>query len=135
MNLYYGLAVIALDGAAFTGQFRADRLADPRILDFITRITAHVDPEIEAMGAPFRHASRMRVVTRDGRAFEKLSLHRRGSPENPLSAEEVANKFRNVVAPCMRPADATRIEALVGRFETLANVGEFMRLAGTAVNA
>jgi 2-methylcitrate dehydratase PrpD len=135
MNLYYGLAVIALDGAAFTGQFRADRLADPRILDFITSISAHVDPEIEAMGAPFRHASRMRVVTRDGRTFEKLSLHRRGSPENPLSPGEVANKFRNVVAPCMRPADATRIEALSGRFETLADVGEFMRLAGTAVNA
>ena len=135
MNLYYGLAVIALDGAAFTEQFRADRLADPRILDFITRITANVDPEIEAMGAPFRHASRMRVVSRDGRTFEKLSLHRRGSPENPLTSEEVANKFRNVVAPCVRPADAARIETLAGHFETLPDVGEFMRLAGTAVNA
>ena len=48
MNLYYGLAVIALDGVAFTEQYREDRLRDPRILDFITRISAYVDPEIEA---------------------------------------------------------------------------------------
>src|SRR5690606_22641922 len=59
MNLYYGMAVIAIDGAAFTEQFREARLADPQILDFISRITAHVDPEIEKMGAPFRHASRV----------------------------------------------------------------------------
>jgi 2-methylcitrate dehydratase PrpD len=133
MNLYYGLAVIAHDGAAFTGQFRADRLADPRILDFITRITAHVDPEIEAMGAPFRHASRMRVTARDGRTFEKLSLHRRGSPENPLTPDEVAEKFRNVIAPCVRAVDSRRIEELVRELERLPDLDPLLRLAGAAV--
>jgi 2-methylcitrate dehydratase PrpD len=83
MNLYYGLAVIALDGMAFTDQYRESRLRDPRILDFIDRISAYVDTEIENMGAAFRHAARVKVTARDGRAFEKLVLHRRGSPEAP----------------------------------------------------
>jgi 2-methylcitrate dehydratase PrpD len=60
MNLFFGLAVIAEDGVAFTEQFRQERLAEPRLLDFIRRVTAHVDPEIESMGAAFRHASRRR---------------------------------------------------------------------------
>ncbi|MBS1218078.1 MAG: hypothetical protein H6R21_1211, partial [Proteobacteria bacterium] len=123
MNLYYGMAVIALDGAAFTEQFREARLADPQVLDFIARITAHVDPEIENLGAPFRHASRVKITTRDGRVFEKLSLHRRGSPENPLSAAEIVHKFRNVVAPCMTKAVAERIIAAVERCDTLADIG------------
>src|SRR4029078_8613951 len=55
MNLFYGLAVIALDAMAFTDQYRETRLADPPILDFIQRTAAYVDPEIEGMGAPFRH--------------------------------------------------------------------------------
>ena len=38
MNLYYGLAVIALDGMAFVDQYREERLHDPQILDFIKRI-------------------------------------------------------------------------------------------------
>ena len=133
MNLYYGMAVIALDGAAFTEQFRESRLSDPRILDFISRISAHVDPEVEQMGAPFRHASRVKITTRDGRVFEKLSLHRRGSPENPLSPEEVVHKFRNVVAPCMNQAAAERIVTAVDGFETLTDIQDLMPLLGAAV--
>lgn len=133
MNLYYGMAVIALDGAAFTEQFREARLSDPQILDFIARITAHVDPEIEKMGAPFRHASRVKITARNGQVFEKLSLHRRGSPENPLTPEEVVHKFRNVVAPCMDKAAAENIITAVNRFETLADITTVMQLLGTAV--
>ena len=133
MNLYYGMAVIALDGAAFTEQFRETRLADPQILDFISRISAHVDPEIEKMGAPFRHASRVKITARNGKVFEKLSLHRRGSPENPLSPDEVVHKFRNVVALCMDKAAAENIVAAVNNFETLADISALMSLLGTAV--
>src|SRR5581483_6957569 len=66
MNLFYGLAVIALDGMAFTEQYRESRLKDPKILSFIARTGAYVDPEIEKMGAPFRHAARIEVRTREG---------------------------------------------------------------------
>jgi len=133
MNLYYGMAVIALDGAAFTEQFREVRLADPQILDFISRISAHVDPEIEKMGAPFRHASRVKITTRDGKVHEKLALHRRGSPENPLAPEEVIHKFRNVVAPCMNKADAERIITTVDRCESLADINELATIVGATV--
>ncbi|MGE0557797.1 MAG: MmgE/PrpD family protein [Burkholderiales bacterium] len=134
MNLYYGMAVIALDGAAFTEQFREARLADPQILDFISRISAHVDPEIEKMGAPFRHASRVKITARSGQVFEKLALHRRGSPENPLAPEEVVHKFRNVVAPCMAKTDAERIIATVDRCEQLADINELAIIVGAAVS-
>ncbi|MBI3372324.1 MAG: MmgE/PrpD family protein [Betaproteobacteria bacterium] len=128
MNLYYGLAVIALDGVAFTEQYQQGRLADPNTLDFMKRIRAHVDTEIEAMGPAFRHASRLRVKTRDGRTFEKLTLHRRGSPENPLSPQEIVDKFYAVTAPCMKRADAERIVAVVERLETLSEMNELTDL-------
>jgi 2-methylcitrate dehydratase PrpD len=127
MNLFFGLAVIAEDGEAFTAQFQERRLAEPRLLDFIGRITAHVDPEIEAMGAAFRHASRLRVTTRDGRIVEKLALHRRGSPEHPIGHAEIEDKFRAVVAPCMSAGDAQRIIDLVNRLETLDSIEPLMQ--------
>jgi 2-methylcitrate dehydratase PrpD len=128
MNLYYGLAVIALDGVAFTDQYHESRLRDPRILDFIARITAHVDREIEGMGAAFRHAARMKVTTRDGRTFEKLLLHRRGSPENPLAPADIEHKFRHVVRPCLAPADIDRVVGLVAGLETVDDHSELMAL-------
>jgi 2-methylcitrate dehydratase PrpD len=119
MNLYYGLAVIAVDGVAFTDQYHEDRLRDPRLLDFIRRLTAYVDPEIEGMGPAFRHAARVKVTARDGRSFEKMPLHRRGSPELPLKPEDIEYKFRHVVKSCLARADTDRVVALVRGLERL----------------
>lgn len=126
MNLYYGMAVIALDGVAFTDQYRQDRLRDPAILDFIKRITASVDPGIEKMGAAFRHAARVKVTTRDGRSFEKMPLDRRGSPENPLKPEDIEYKFRHVVKSCLAPAHIDRVVKLVQTIEKLDSAQELI---------
>ncbi|MGZ8231626.1 MAG: MmgE/PrpD family protein [Burkholderiales bacterium] len=133
MNLFYGLAVIALDGMAFTEQYRESRLSDPRVLDFITRIEAHVDREIEGMGAPFRHAARIKVRARGGRAFEKLLLHRRGSPEHPLKPEEIEYKFRHVVSPCVPKSRTDRIVELVGTLERMTDLSELIGLTSAPV--
>ena len=109
MNLYYGLAMIALDGTAFVDQYREERLRDPRVLAFIPRIKARIDPEIEAMGAQFRHAARVRVTTRDGRKFHAELLNRRGSAENPLAPADIEHKFRQVVRSCLAPAQIERV--------------------------
>jgi 2-methylcitrate dehydratase PrpD len=133
MNLYYGLAVIALDGMAFTEQYRESRLRDPRILDFITRISARVDPEIESMGAAFRHAARVKVRTRDARTFETLLLDRRGSPENPLSPADIEFKFRHVVAPCVSETRARRIVETVKTLEKMQTMEPLVALIAAAV--
>jgi 2-methylcitrate dehydratase PrpD len=124
MNLYYGLAVIAIDGAAFVEQYREERLRDPRILDFIGRISAAVDPEIEAMGPAFRHAARVRIETRDGRTFSREILHRRGSPENPLKPGDIEYKFRNVAKGCLAPRKLERVIELCKTLDRLPDTRE-----------
>src|SRR5690606_1090303 len=122
MNLYYGLAVIAHDGVAFVDQYRQERLADPRILDFISRIRAEVDTQIDAMGPAFRHAARVTVETRDGRSLSAEILHRRGSPENPLSAADVEYKFRDVAHSCLSAADIDKAIDLAQRLDSLEDI-------------
>jgi hypothetical protein len=85
------------------------------------------------MGPAYRHASRLKVITRDGREFEKLTLHRRGSPENPLSPEEIVSKFYSVVAPCMSRSDADRIVSLVDRLETLPDLRDLIQAIAAPV--
>jgi len=128
MNLYYGLAVIAHDGVAFVDQYRQERLADPALLDFIGRIQARVDPEIEAMGPAFRHAAVVTVRTRDGRSLTHRILNRRGSPENPISAADVEYKFRNVAGSCLGAADLDRVVALSAQLDRLDDVGELIAI-------
>lgn len=134
MNLFYGLAVIALDGMAFTDQYREERLRDPRILDLIGRMSANVDPEIEKMGAAFRHAARVTVTTRDGRTLQKLILHRRGSPEAPLQPDDIVYKFRHVVRSCIPEKRMSRILALARDLDRLADTRELIELVAAKIN-
>lgn len=128
MNLFYGIAVIGFDGMAFVAQYAENRLSDPKILDFIKRIHARIDPEIEAMGPAYRHAARVRVTTQDGRSFDYEILNRRGSPENPLSVDEVIYKFRNVVESCLSDSDIDRVIKLVDQLDQLENTTELFKI-------
>lgn len=128
MNLYYGLAVTALDGMAFTEQYKESRLHDPAIFDFISRISAYVDPEIEQMGPPFRHAARVSVTSKDGRTIEKFLHHRRGSPENPMKPEDIEYKFRHVVSACLSKANTDKTVKLVAELDTTQNIAVLLSL-------
>lgn len=128
MNLFYGIAVTGFDGMAFVAQYAESRLADPKILDFIKRIHARIDPEIEAMGPAYRHAARVVVATRDGRKFEHEILNRRGSPENPLSVDDVVYKFRNVVESCLSHSQIDRVIKLVDTLDQQQNTSELFNI-------
>jgi len=117
MNLFYSMTVMGLDGVAFVAQYDESRLTDPRILKFIHKIHAYIDQEIEAMGPAYRHAARLEIQTTDGRQFKHEILNRRGSPEHPLSHEDVVYKFRNIVERCLDPKDIDRVIAFSETFD------------------
>jgi len=113
MNIYYGLAMIALNGRAFVGEFTEDAIRAPATLAFIEKISAAVDDEIEARGAAFRHMARVTVTTTDGRTLSETVTHRKGSPENPLSPDEVEAKYFALTDTLLTPDQATVVRDMV----------------------
>jgi 2-methylcitrate dehydratase PrpD len=87
------------------------------------------------MGAAYRHAARVKVTTRDGRTFKHEILNRRGSPENPLSHEDVVYKFRNVVESCLSAKNIDRTIALIAQLDRLDDTSELFNLLAAARNA
>jgi len=113
MNIYYGLAMIALNGRAFVGEFSEDAIGDPATIAFIEKISAVVDSEIDAKGPAFRHMARVSVTTTDGRTFEETVTHRKGSPENPLSPAEVEAKYHALAGSVLSESETRRVRDLV----------------------
>ena len=132
MNLFFGLAVIAHDGEAFVDQYREDRLAEPKLLDFIKKIEAVADKEIDDMGAPFRHAARITVHTKDGRKFYKEVLHRLGSPENPWTADQVLHKFGIVTRRCLTDQQRSDLVKVVQSLDTLDDLSKLTDILAAA---
>lgn len=131
MNMFYGLATMALHGDVAVEHYDEARIADPAVLDLIGRIAIREDPELEGMGAAYRHAARVRVVTRDGRTLDHEILNRRGSPENEVSRADVEHKFRLTVGDLLPHAARQRIEQLVAGFDDLPDLGELIGLLST----
>ena len=95
MNIYYGLALIALEGELFVNQFSKDKISNPEILNFMKKITAEVDPKIESLGHEFRHMASIELTTDDNKKFNHTEKYRKGSPENPLTKDQILAKFKS----------------------------------------
>ncbi|KAK5047143.1 hypothetical protein LTR84_007086 [Exophiala bonariae] len=128
MNLFYSLAVIAIDGDAGINEFSEGRLADPRVLDLVARMQAHIDPEIEAMGRKFRHAASVTLTTKDERSFKRTELHRRGTIENPPHPGDVENKFRTLVGTVMGQESVQNLLLLVRDLENRDSLDELFSI-------
>ena len=90
---------MAADGGVYPNSFEQEKLFDPRIRTLLGKIEVVANDEIDAMfpghQAGHRHAS----TTNDGREFTETVDHAKGSPQNPLSDDELIAKFR---ANCRR---------------------------------
>jgi 2-methylcitrate dehydratase PrpD len=128
MNMFYGIAVMALRGDVAAPDYTEDRIADPEMLAFIPRIKVFVDDDLEAMGAAFRHAARVIVRTTDGRTIRREVLHRRGSPENAVTREDVERKFAANLTGILPAAEIDRLKNLALSLDTLPNAGEIVNI-------
>ncbi len=116
MNIYYGLALIALEGELFVNQFSKDKISNPEILDFIKKITAEVDPKIESLGHEFRHMASIELTTNDNKKFNHTEKYRKGSPENPLTKDQIISKFKTLAAYSY---DDTKINTIKEKIENI----------------
>ncbi|KAL6244339.1 hypothetical protein RBB50_008581 [Rhinocladiella similis] len=117
MNLFYCLAVVAIDGDAGIHQFSDGRLNEGRVLDMIPRMHAHIDNEIDAMGRSFRHGCSITLTTKDGRSFKRRELHRRGTRENPPQPGDIEEKFRTVAGTVMDEKTISNIWSFIQELE------------------
>jgi 2-methylcitrate dehydratase PrpD len=128
MNLRYGLAVMALEREATAAQFAPDRLFAPETVAFLPRIHVEHEPKYDGHGGIYRVACRLQVQTRDGARHETEVLFRKGSNEDPMTADELRRKFLGLAAPVLGDARAVALAAAVDRLETLEDLGPLSAL-------
>jgi 2-methylcitrate dehydratase PrpD len=94
--------------------FNAKAVTDPAILALAARVTMSVADET-------RHArtlaSTVTVTLKDGRVFMRRVADFKGTPESPLNAEEMREKFMLLTKHC----DAREMARLFGRLQNLEN--------------
>jgi 2-methylcitrate dehydratase PrpD len=127
MSLQYCIAVVLLEGQVLVDQFTGEKISDPRVLELAKRVEIVLDPEIEE-AYPEKFAGKVEIVLTNGKALETRVDHPTGSPENPMSFDDVAKKFESLAGTVMGRGRIEQIIQRVEGLEKLANIRELTEL-------
>ena len=119
----HSMAVGLVDGGAFPSQYTDDRVKDPIIIALREMITATVDPEMP------EDSAEVTVVLKDGRSITEKINHATGAPENPLSDDQLEDKFRNLASRVLPEERVEKLLSMLWSIDEAEDLREIMALS------
>ncbi|MFM1816289.1 MAG: hypothetical protein RLZ98_2984 [Pseudomonadota bacterium] len=125
--LQHALAATLIDGTmTFKAAHDVARMADPAVLEIRKRIVVVPSPEL-TKAKPERQ-SIVEIETADGRKLRHHAKAVRGTPDNPMTYDEVEAKAIDLMAPILGDATARTLALRVGAMEEIHNVQDLRPL-------
>lgn len=117
------LAALALaEGGITLDKFTDEKVNDPRLVRLRKKIETRLDPRI-GFGA------RLRILMKDGSEHKAFLSKPKGDPENPLSFEELAAKYRSAARPAISEEAAEKLLGTVKQLERVRDMRDIVQLA------
>ncbi len=120
-SVQYCVAAALALGHLTLSDFGPDRLQDPTIRGLMARTEVRVSPEIQGR-YPDEWCCRVSVTSASGERFQQFTSTPKGDPENPLTLEELREKFRSMVSGTPYQSRADGLIEGVSRLERMDNV-------------
>jgi 2-methylcitrate dehydratase PrpD len=118
VSLQYSLAEALFHGALGKSAYSAESLGNPEILALARRVEYFVDPDYPGPG---RFKGAVKIVLRNGTAFEEVEEYNRGSAENPMTHEELRAKFDDNASGFLSSTRGDALAENIDRLEALPN--------------
>ncbi len=118
-SMEFCVAILLLDGKAGLNEFTDAVVNRPDVQAMIRKVRFVEDPEADAAGFD-KMTSIIRIRLTDGRSVSGRADFAKGSPANPMSFDEVADKFRGCADFAKWPRD--KAEEIIAAVRNLENV-------------
>jgi 2-methylcitrate dehydratase PrpD len=127
-SMEYCMAVLLVAGKAGLGEFTDAVVSRPDMQEMLRRVRFYVDPEAEAAGYS-KMTTILKIHLKNGRTLSSTENFGKGSPANPMSYDEVAEKFRGCASYADWPDEKTnRVIETVKHLEDLPDVSALTAL-------
>jgi 2-methylcitrate dehydratase PrpD len=128
-SVAFGAAVRMIRGNNGFYDYRTEDLGDPRFLDVARRVTMTVDQVAEDERLKLNNRGAIvAIVTKDGRRLEERVRYSKGHPKNPMSNDELTDKFRDTVTPRLGKERTEKLADMVWNIESLADASDLVGL-------
>ncbi len=125
-SLPYVIAAAIVDRQVTPRQLEPDRILDEEIRAQLPKVEVVADPEIEAL-FPALQRVHVTIETADGLTLEKQLDYPKGDPRNPLSDDEVEEKFTALAEPVLSAPARRRLVDAVWALDSLDSVRDLMK--------
>lgn len=123
-SMPFGAAVAILYGKASLNEHIPENITSTKIKEIMSLVSCVEDPELDKV-YPKQWPASVKVVTKDGRIFSTKVDYPKGDPENPLSWEELLDKFNELSSP-IYPKE--RRDEIISQVRLLETVGDISNL-------
>src|SRR5229473_7353199 len=121
-SMEFCMAILLLDGKADQTKYTDAVVNRDDVKKMIERVRFYVDPEAEKAGYD-KMTTILKITLKDGRTISGRADFGKGSPVNPMSYDEVADKFRGCAAFAdWHTAKVNQVIELVRKLEDVSDV-------------
>lgn len=135
-SLPYNIALAILERKPSHKWYAEEKLSDPRVLDLISKVEVS---KTQNFFMPFQCFSELwagrwfspvivEIITRDQKHFKGKAYYPRGHPQNPLTDDELREKFRNASTYTLNCELVNELIKMVNRLEEVNDVSELVAL-------
>ena len=124
-SMEYCMAILLLERKAGLPQFTDAVVRRPDVRAMIAKVKYYIDPQAESAGFD-KMTSLLKITLTNGKVITGRAAFGKGSPADPMSYEEAADKFRGCAEYANWPR--AKAEALIGLIAGLENVADMRKL-------
>ena len=133
-SLPYVIAAALVDRQVTPAQFTMERIMDPKIREQLRKVEVVADPEIEKV-FPALQRVLVKITAADGRSFSKQLDYPKGDPRNPLTDQEVEEKFAALAEGLLSAGAQQKLKDAIWNLEDSGSVRKLMALMTADVQA
>jgi 2-methylcitrate dehydratase len=126
-SLPYVIAAALVERQVTPVQFTMEKILDPKIREQLRKVEVVADPEIEKVFPALQRVI-VNIDTTDGRTFSKQLDYPKGDPRNPLTDQEVEEKFSALAEGVLSKNAQKRVKEAIWRLERVGSISELMSL-------
>jgi 2-methylcitrate dehydratase len=126
-SLPYVIAAAIAERQVTPLQFTPEKINDPLIREQLKKVVVVADKEIEKVFPALQRVI-VSIRTNDGTEFMTQLDYPKGDPRNPLSDQEVEEKFEALAEPVLSKKGRSRAIGAIWNLEKQGSVTELMRL-------
>jgi len=126
-SLPYIVGMALLEGKIDNSTYSEKKYRDPKILDFLKKITVVEDKALSSM-YPEAVPNRVTVKLSSGKVVSKQVNYHKGHPKNPMSDRDVEDKFQRLTRKILDKNHARRILDVVWNLEKAKDVSKLVSM-------